>query len=219
MRSHIKLTPQLQDYLQKLTAAETPVMAQLRQDTLALGKAAQMQIDPVQGQIMAWLLKSMNAKRMLEIGTFTGYSALWLASAAADARVICCDINDEWADIARRAWATAGLADQITLHLGDAKETFTQIKAEYGAGSFDAVFIDADKGSYPVYYETALELLRPDGLIMIDNVLWHGDVADPHNTALVVNTLRALNTIIATDPRVEMMLLPIGDGLLCARKL
>jgi predicted O-methyltransferase YrrM len=178
-----------------------------------------MQIAPEQGQFLAMLAKLINAKRALEIGTFYGYSALWVALALPkDGRLVACDINDEWTAIARRYWERAGVADKIELRLGLATDTLRALEREAMAGSFDLAFIDADKSGYDEYYEQSLHLLRPGGVIVFDNVLWSGRVADPRVRDADTRALRALNTKIAADDRVDKVMVTIGDGMTVARK-
>jgi caffeoyl-CoA O-methyltransferase len=178
-----------------------------------------MQISPEQGQFMALLVELIGARRILEVGTFTGYSALAVALALPpDGRVITCDINEEMTAIARRYWAEAGVADKIDLRLAPAIDTLDELLAEGQAGQFDFAFIDADKTNYLAYYERTLELLRSGGLIAIDNVLWNGAVADPERQDDDTSAIRALNEAVHADDRVSLSLLPISDGLTLARK-
>jgi len=178
-----------------------------------------MQIAPEQGQFMGLLVELIGAHLCLELGTFTGYSALAIAHALPpDGRLICCDIDAEMTALAERYWAEAGLADRIQLRLGPALDTLAEIEREYPPGSFDLVFIDADKQPYDRYYETALRLLRRGGLVLLDNVLWLGRVADPARNDPDTAALRRLNEKIHGDPRVSLSVLPLGDGLTIARK-
>lgn len=178
-----------------------------------------MQISPDQGQFMALLARLIGARRAIEIGTFTGYSALAVALALPeDGRLICCDINAETTALARRFWAEAGVAAKIDLRIAPATETLDALLAAGEAGRFDMVFIDADKTAYDGYYERALGLLRAGGLVVIDNVLWDGAVADPRETGASTRALRALNAKIRDDQRVDASLVAIGDGVTLARK-
>ena len=214
----LELTDRLYDYLLSVSLREPPLLARLREETAALPLSI-MQIGPEQGQFMALLVELIGARRTLEIGTFTGYSALAVALALPpDGRVVACDINEETAAVARRYWAEAGVADKIDLRLAPADETLAGLIAEGRAGSFDFAFIDADKQGYDTYYEACLELLRPGGLIAVDNVLWDGAVADPERDDPDTRAIRALNEKIRDDRRVSLSLLPIGDGLTLARK-
>jgi len=204
------------DYITARAMPELPVMAELRAHTAALGEQARMQIDPYQGQVMAWLLYAFSARRVLEIGTFTGMSALWLASALYEGGELhCCDINGEWTDIAREFWAKAGMDKKIHFHLAPALETLPKFDNDF----FDAVFIDADKGNYPNYIEQAHRLLRPGGLMMIDNTLWGGEVADAKAQDKITQTIRSVNDTLAADQRWRSVILPVGDGLSLAIKV
>ncbi len=215
----IQLTDRLYDYLLRVSLRELPVQRRLRDETAALGSAADMQIGPEQGQLMALLVRLMGARAALEVGTFTGYSALAIALALpADGRLVACDVSAEWTAIARRYWAEAGVADRIDLRLAPALETLAALRADSAEGTFDVAFIDADKENYQRYFEDALALLRPGGLVMIDNVLWGGAVADPHKSDPDTDGIRALNEALHDDDRVDLSLLPIGDGLTLARK-
>lgn len=212
----LSLTPELYTYLQAHSLREPPALARLREETAAM-EGAVMQIAPEQGQFMALLLRLMEARRVLEIGTYTGYSTLWLAGALpADGEVVTCDISREWTDVARRHWQAAGLAQRITLHLGPARETLHRLLREGAAGTFDFAFIDADKTGYDAYYEACLDLVRPGGLIAVDNTLWDGAVADPAADDADTRAIRRFNDKVHADPRVELSLVPIGDGLTLA---
>jgi caffeoyl-CoA O-methyltransferase len=164
------------------------------------------------------LVRLLPARRILEVGTFTGYSSTAMALAQPpDGRIVCCDVSQEWTDVARRAWADAGVADRMTLHLAPAVETLDALLAAGEAGSYDLAFIDADKPGYEAYYERALQLVRAGGLIAIDNVLWSGRVADPADRDESTEAIRALNAKIASDERVDVVMLPLADGLTLAR--
>jgi predicted O-methyltransferase YrrM len=217
-RRSLDLTDELYDYLLEISLREPPVMARLRAETAAMPRAG-MQIAPEQGQFMGLLVELIGARLCLELGTFTGYSALAIAEALPpDGRLICCDIDAEATALAERYWAEAGLADRIQLRLGPALDTLVEIEREYPPGSFDLVFIDADKPPYDRYYETALRLLRRGGLVLLDNVLWLGRVADPARNDPDTAALRRLNQKIHGDARVSLSVLPLGDGLTIARK-
>jgi len=208
----------VESYVCTTISRETPVQKRLRAETAKLPEAG-MQIGADLGALLALLVHAIGARRAIEVGTFTGYSALTVAAALpADGRLVACDVNAEWTAIGRRYWAEAGVMARIDLRLAPALDTLAQLRREEGAGTFDLAFIDADKTSYDAYYEGCLELLRAGGLIALDNMLWSGAVADPGKTDATTNALRALNAKIAADPRVESSLLTIGDGVMLARK-
>ncbi len=212
------LSESLERYVSEIVSKETPVQRRLRAETAKLPLAG-MQIGPDQGAFLALLIHLVGAHRALEIGTFTGYSALAVAAALPeDGKLVACDMSEEWTRIARRYWAEAGLAAKIELRLAPARQSLEALLREGAAQSFDFAFIDADKTGYDVYYEACLELIRPGGLIAIDNVLWNGAVADPKASDADTKALRALNLKIRDDQRVESCLLTIGDGLTLARK-
>ena len=214
----LNLTPDLHEYLLAVGVREPPVLAALREETAQL-PAAIMQISPEQGQFMAMLVRLMGARRTLEVGTFTGYSALAVALAMpADSLTICCDVSEEWTAIAQRYWREAQVADNIELHLRPATETLGELLENDQEGTFDFAFIDADKSGYDTYYEQCLKLLRPGGLVAVDNVLWSGAVIDPGRSDDNTRAIRALNEKIGADERVDVCLVPIGDGIMLARK-
>jgi predicted O-methyltransferase YrrM len=216
----IGLSDQVYDYLVAHSLREPELLRRLRDETAQLTEWAMMQIAPEQGQFMGLLVQLIDARRALEVGTFTGYSALSVTLAMPkDGRLIACDVSKEFTDIARRYWAEAGVADRIDLRLQPALKTLDELIAGGDAGSFDFIFIDADKENYDGYYERALTLLRPGGVLAIDNVLWNGAVADPKVDDALTKSIRALNDKVAKDPRVAISLVPIGDGLTLARKL
>ena len=197
---------------------ESDVQKRLRAETARLPQAG-MQIGPDQGALLALLARTIGARRAIEIGTFTGYSALAVAAAMpADGKLVCCDMSEEWTAIARRYWKEAGLAKRIELRLGPALDTLAALASEYGLASFDFAFIDADKTSYDAYYEACLGLLRAGGLIALDNMLWSGDVAKRTVRDADTKALRALNAKIRDDERVDSCLLTVGDGVMLARK-
>jgi len=207
------LTPALEQYIMDMSVHEHPVLKSLREYTATL-PLARMQISPVQGQFMQFLLRLLNATTVLELGTFTGYSALACALALPEhGRVITCDINAEWTEHAPNFWQKAGQAHKIDLRLAPAIETLNQLIAEGYAHTFDFIFIDADKTHYVDYYELALQLVSPHGLIAIDNTLWDGKVIDPNSNNGQTREIRRLNERIKTDHRVYQSLLPIADGL------
>ena len=210
----INLTDEVVDYVHRFGVREHPVLAKLRERTAPMPMAS-MQIGPDQGAFMALLVKLIGAKRILEIGTFTGYSSTAMALAQPpDGRITCLDVSREWTDIARQAWADAGVADRMELRLGPASETLATLDDD----SFDLAFIDADKPGYDGYYEACLRVVRPGGLILIDNVLWSGRVADRADDDEITRIIRALNEKVAADERVDHVLLPLGDGLTLARR-
>jgi predicted O-methyltransferase YrrM len=212
------LDTQLYDYLQSVSLREPEILTQLRQET-AQHPMAQMQIAPDQGQFMALLVQLIGAKKTLEVGVFTGYSSLVVALALPpEGKVVACDVSEEYTSIARRYWQQAGVADKIDLHIASAQETLKSLLAEGQAGTFDFAFIDADKSNYEIYYELALELVRPGGLIIVDNVLWSGRVADPQVQDNRTKAIRSLNQKLHQDQRVTLSLVPIGDGLTLALK-
>ena len=211
------LDDELRDYLVAHSARETPAQKGLREATRSQ-PAAGMQIGPEQAQFLGLLAKLIGARRTIEIGVFTGYSALAVAQALPeDGRVLACDISDEYTRVGRPFWEAAGVASKIDLHLGPALATLDARLAAGEAGQYDFAFIDADKSGYDAYYERCLVLLRPGGLIAIDNVLWGGAVARPADDE-DTKALQALNDKIHADERVDMAMLPIGDGVTLARK-
>jgi len=214
----IALDDRLYEYLVKHSLRDDPVLRKLRNETAKLPMGG-MQISPEQGQLMGLLAELVGARKAIEIGTFTGYSALVVARALPkDGRLVCCDVNEKWTDIAKRYWREAGVADRITLRLGPALDTLDGLIAAGESGSFDFAFIDADKLNYANYFERCLTLLRQGGLIAIDNVLWGGQVAEPSDRTAETKALRALNAALHKDQRVTVCMLPIGDGLTLARK-
>lgn len=214
----INLTPKLYDYMQENSLREPQILQELRVQTHKMSMS-HMQISPEQGQFMGLLIELLQAKKTLDIGVFTGYSALAVALALPqDGKVIGCDINGEWTKLAQRFWEAAGMAQKIDLRLAPAVETLQGLIEEGNANTFDFAFIDADKANYPVYYEQALQLVRPGGLIAIDNVLWSGKVADLNINDRDTAVIRELNARIKEDKRVTMSMLSIGDGLTLARK-
>ena len=208
----------LEQYLFDVLSPRTAVQERLRTETQGLPQAG-MQIGPDQGLFLGLLVRMLDARRVVEVGTFTGYSALAMAMALPPGgRVLCCDISEEYTAIARRYWKEAGVENRIALRLGPAKETLTGVLAAEGGASQDLAFIDADKTGYDVYYELCLQLVRPGGIIAIDNVLWSGRVADPAVKDADTAALRALNLKIRDDRRVDAVVLTVGDGLTLARR-
>lgn len=205
-------------YVTQDITPQTDVQRGLRAETARLPEAG-MQIGADQGALLALLSRAIGARMAVEIGTFTGYSALAVAAALpAGGKLVCCDINECWTAIARRYWEEAGVADRIELRLAPALTTLAELRAEHGAGAFDFAFIDADKTSYDAYYEACLDLLRAGGLIALDNMLWSGTVADAKVHDADTDALRALNAKIRDDRRVDACLLTVGDGVMLARK-
>lgn len=208
----------LYDYLLSVSVREPEILRQLREET-AHHPMGQMQIAPEQGQFMAMLVKLIGAKKTLEVGVFTGYSSLVVALALPpDGQIVACDVSEDYTAIARRYWQKAGVAHKIDLRIAPAVETLDQLIADGQSDQFDFAFIDADKSGYDDYYERSLQLVRPGGLIAIDNVLWSGRVADPQETDNRTNNIRALNAKLYADERIDLSLVPIADGLTLARK-
>jgi len=217
-RRSIEMTDALYAYLLENSLRETDILRRLREETAGLPGAG-MQIAPEQGQFMALLAELIGARHCLEIGTFTGYSALAVALALPpDGRLIACDVNEKTTAVARRYWQEAGVAGKIDLRLAPALETLDALLADGAAGRFDFAFIDADKSNYEAYYERCLDLLRDGGLIAVDNVLWGGAVTNPAPGDSDTRAIRALNAKIASDQRVSCSMLPLGDGLTLVRK-
>lgn len=214
----ISMTDQLYDYLLSSSLREPEILRRLRDET-APYPHSMMQTAPEQGQFMALLLQIVGAVNTIELGVYTGYSSLWTAlSLPPDGRIIACDINQEWTSMARRFWEEAGVAEKVDLRLAPAIETLDALLEAEKHGSFDFVFIDADKENYDAYYERSLELLRPGGLIAVDNVLWSGRVADPLSTEEATLAIRAFNLKLRDDDRIKLSLVPIADGLTLALK-
>jgi caffeoyl-CoA O-methyltransferase len=217
-RRSISLTDSLYGYLLEVSLREPAVLLRLREETAA-DPQARMQISPEQGQFMALLARLAGARRCIEVGVFTGYSSLCVAAAIPDdGRIVACDVSERWTSIARRYWEEAGVARKIDLRLAPALETLDALVAEGQSGSQDFVFIDADKANYVAYYERALQLLRPGGLVVADNTLWGGRVADPEIADEDTVALRHFNEHLHRDRRIDLSLVPIGDGLTLARK-
>jgi len=213
------LPEELHTYLLSVSVRQTDLMRRLRDETAAMPRGG-MQISAEQGQFMTLLVELIGARKCLEVGVFTGYSSLCVAQAMGpEGRIVALDVSEEFTSVARRYWAEAGVADRIDLRLGPAVETLEALLTEdEQAGSFDFAFIDADKGNYGAYYESALRLVRPGGLIGIDNTLWSGKVADPEVTDADTLALRALNAKLHADERITVSVVPIGDGLTLCRK-
>lgn len=212
------MSDSLGEYMQSVSLREPDVLTRLREETSRLSMSM-MQIAPEQGQFMQLLVKALGIRRAIEVGVFTGYSTLCVALAMPDdGRIVACDVNKEWTDIAQRYWKEAGVDNKIELRLAPALETLDTLVDEQLQNKFDFAFIDADKEGYKDYYERALALIRPGGLIAIDNTLWNGDVADESNQSESTQAIRGINRHLHTDERVDISLLPIGDGLTLALK-
>ena len=212
------LAKNLLDYVRLVGTREDEDLRRLREETES-HPMARMQISPEQGQFMALLVELLGAQRTIEVGTFTGYSAMCVAKAMGDTgRTVALDVSEEFTAIARKHWALAGIEDRIDLRLGPADESLSAIIKAGEAGTYDFVFIDADKTGYDSYYESALSLLKPGGLVGIDNVLWGGAVVNLNDQSADTLAIRSLNEKLAHDERVTLSLVPIGDGLTLARK-
>ncbi|MCO6058601.1 class I SAM-dependent methyltransferase [Pseudomonas sp. MOB-449] len=210
----LNLDDALYGYLLNVSLRESPLLERLRAETAAM-PMARWQIAPEQGQFMALLVKLIGARRILEVGTFTGYSALCMATAMPeDGRMLCCDLPGEYNAIARRYWQEAGVSARIELRLAPALDTLASLEAD----RFDLIFIDADKANYPAYLEEALRLVRQGGLILFDNVLWSGRVLEAEPDSADTRAIQSLNLALKSDPRVDLSLLPVGDGLTLCRK-
>jgi len=214
------LPDNLYEYVCDVSLRETDVQRELREEThRLLPDDAGMQIGPDQGQFMQFLVKITDARQCLEVGVFTGYSSLAVALALpADGRIIACDVSAEYTAVARRYWERAGVASKIDLRIAPAVQTLDELLEVGAAGTFDFAFIDADKTNYDAYYERCLELLRGGGAIAIDNVFWDGRVAQADNREASTQALRALNAKLGRDERVDLTMVPIGDGLTLVRK-
>jgi caffeoyl-CoA O-methyltransferase len=212
-----RLDGALYDYLVAHRSPDDAVVHELREETARLGDRAVMQISPDQASLLRILVAAIGARRALEIGTFTGLSALAIARGLGPGgRLLCLDVSEEWTSVARRFWAKAGLADRIELRIGPAAESLRALPQER---SFDFAFIDADKQGYPVYWEEVVRRLRPGGLVAVDNVLWEGEVVRPEARSENVLAIRRFNELVLDDPRVESVMLAVADGLTLARRL
>ncbi|MGH8382948.1 O-methyltransferase [Pseudomonas sp.] len=203
----------LYHYLQAVALRETPLLARLRAETQALPEA-RWQVAPEQGQLLALLVRLIGAQRVIEVGTFTGYSALCMAQAMEQGQLLCCDLAGSYNAIAWRYWREAGVAERIELRLAPALQTLAALPAQ----RYDLIFIDADKANYPRYLEEALRLLRTGGLVLFDNTLWSGRVLQVQPDSEDTRAIQALNLGLKDDPRVDLSMLPIGDGLTLCRK-
>jgi caffeoyl-CoA O-methyltransferase len=214
----ITLTDSLYEYMNEVSLREPPLLLALREETAAMTRRS-MQISPEQGQFMALIARLIGARRCLEVGVFTGYSSLATALVLPDdGSIVACDVSEEWTSVARRYWQQAGVTHKVELHIAPATDTLDALLAQGQAGTFDFAFIDADKTNYLAYYERTLALLRTGGLVLVDNTLWSGKVADPEVADADTVALRHFNEVLHRDERVDLSLLPIGDGLTMARK-
>lgn len=210
----LALSEHLYKWLEANSLREPDVLRRLREETQATNPMAIMAISPVQGQFLMLLLKLIRAERTIEVGVFTGYSSLCTAlTLPENGQIVACDVSDEWTAVARRYWAEAGVADKLSLRLAPATETLDALLADGQAGTFDFAFIDADKANYDAYYERALKLVRPGGLLVFDNMLWYGKVADESVQDEDTVALRALSAKLHHDARVFVSLIPVGDGI------
>ena len=210
------LTPELYEYLLAHNPPQDDVLAALASETAALGPISMMQIAVEQGAFLTWMTRLLGVQFAVEIGTFTGYSAISIARGLAPGgRLLCCDVSEEWTSIARRYWKRAGLTDRIELRVAPAIDT---LRALPKSAPVDLAFVDADKTSYRAYYEELLPRLSPRGIIIFDNVLWGGSVADPTAQDESTQAIRALNDVIAKDSRVDAVMLPVADGLTLVRR-
>src|SRR5258708_10515176 len=220
MASQIDASESLLDYVRQVSLRDDEILRELRTTTARLPAGQAMQVMAEEGQLLGLLVALTAARTVLEIGTYTGYSTLCMARALpVGGRLITCDITNRWSPISVDHWKRAGVADRIDLRLGDAAEMIPSLLAELGPGGVDFAFIDADKRNYRTYYEGALELLRPGGLIVLDNTLFFGRVADPEATDPDTVAIRELNQMLKDDSRVEISLLVMADGITLARKI
>lgn len=219
MADQVEATAELLAYVRQVSLRDDGVLRDLRAETALLPAGSAMQVMAEEGQLLAFLVRLTGARLVLEVGTFTGYSALCLARALPPGgRLVTCDISGRWPEIGAAYWKRAGVADRIDLRIGDARETMAALLADGGAGSIDLAFIDADKISYSAYYESALTLLRPGGLIVLDNTLFFGRVADPAEQDPDTRAIRDLNNLLRDDSRVDISMLVMADGITLVRK-
>jgi predicted O-methyltransferase YrrM len=215
----LELSPELYDYLLSISYQETPSMEALRAETAKL-PLGHMQISPEQAQLMSFLVRLLHVRKALEIGVFTGFSALCVAEAMPpEGRLIACDTSEEWTNIAKTYWQKSQVANKIDLRLAPAEKTLDQLLSQGEQSSFDFAFIDADKENYPLYYEKTLQLLRKGGVIMLDNMFQHGKVLDSHTRSPSVKAIQSLNKALYQDARVSISVLPISDGITLVHKL
>ncbi|MCF6148781.1 MAG: methyltransferase domain-containing protein [Candidatus Kuenenia sp.] len=212
------LTNELYKYMISSSVREPDILRQLRRET-SHDQMSAMQISPEQGQFMAFLLKLQKATKAIEIGVYTGYSSLCIALALPpDGKLVACDINKEWTSVAQRYWEKAGVSKKIDLHLAPGIETLNHLISNGNANTYDFIFIDADKKNYDIYYERAINLLRPGGIIVIDNVFWLGKVTDHKIIDDETNAIQRLNKKLHNDERIDLSMIPVGDGLTLAMK-
>lgn len=210
------VSPEVHRYLVEHGTPPDSVQRELIEETRKLGGISIMQVAPEQGAFLTLFARALGARRAIEVGTFTGYSSLCIARGLADGgKLVTCDVSDEWTAVARRYWEKAGVADRIELRLGPGADSLRALPAD---PVYDLGFIDADKGGYPLYYEEILKRLRPNGVILVDNVLWTGRVVDPDAQDDMTKAIRSFNDKVASDPRVECVMVPISDGLTLLRK-
>ncbi len=217
-RISVNLTSQVYEYIHSVTLREDEIMQRCREET-AEHRWAVMQVSPEQGQFMAFLVKMLNAKKIVELGVFTGYSSLCMAKALpADGKIIACDVNEEYTSKAKEYWQAAGVAGKIELRLAPALDTLAELVESGASNSFDFIFVDAVKEEYSAYYPLNYRLLRSGGLMAVDNVLWGGDVANPEDQTDETIAIREFNSMVHADEKVDMCMIPIGDGLTLIRK-
>ncbi|MDO0929809.1 class I SAM-dependent methyltransferase [Streptomyces sp. TG1A-8] len=219
MATHTHQSPELLAYAREISLRDDPVLADLRELNAQLPGGPSLQVMAEEGQLLSLLVRLTDAARVLEIGTFTGYSTLCMARALSPGgQVVTCELNPKWIEIAASYWDRAGVSDRIDARVGDAHDTLAGLHEEHGEGGFDLAFVDADKAHYPEYYETCLHLVRPGGLIVLDNTLFFGRVADPAATDPDTCAVRDLNKLLRDDERVELSLLVMADGITLVRK-
>lgn len=219
MKTWARIDGALADYVDANWLRESPLKQRLREETKARTAIPAMQISAHQGQQIALLARLIGARRAVEVGTFTGYSALWIAEALpVDGKLWCCDVSEEWTRIGRRYWKEAGLDGRIELTIAPAVQTLDWLLAQGLGNQLDLAFIDADKHNYDIYYERCLKLVRRGGLVLIDNVLWGGSVANLADKTADTEAIRALNAKLKTDQRIDLALFAVGDGMTCALK-
>lgn len=219
MAGQIHTTPEILDYVREHSLREDHILRSLRTETWQLPAGRAMQVPAEEGQFLALLVALIGARRVLEIGTYTGYSTLCMARALPPGgELITLEIEDRWPAIGAEFWKRAGVDDRIRVRIGPARATLDDLAREYGTGAFDLAFIDADKADYPCYYESALALLRPGGLVVVDNTLFFGRVLNDSADDADTEGVRALNAILRDDDRIDISMLPVADGIALARK-